>query len=80
MNNTKILIADENLSMRSSLRDELREQGFANVYEAQNGEEAIAMILNAEFLICYVKQNFGGAYQAMQIAKKNDKTVFNIAE
>jgi CheY-like chemotaxis protein len=48
MNNTKILIADENLSMRASLRDELKEQGFANIYEAQNGEEALAMIIGAE--------------------------------
>ncbi len=48
MNNTKILIADENMSMRMTLRDELKEQGFANVYEAQNGEEALSMILGAE--------------------------------
>ena len=48
MNNTKILIADENLSMRAILRDELKEQGFANIYEAQNGEEALAMIIGAE--------------------------------
>ena len=46
MNNTKILIADENSSMRGELRDELKEQGFANIYEAQNGEEALEMILN----------------------------------
>jgi two-component system response regulator (stage 0 sporulation protein A) len=34
--------------MRASLRDELKEQGFANIYEAQNGEEALAMIIGAE--------------------------------
>ena len=44
MNNTKILIADENLSSRASLRDELKEQGYANIYEASNGEEALALI------------------------------------
>ena len=38
------------------------------------------MVLNADFLICYVKQKFGGAYQAMQIAKRNNKTFFNICE
>lgn len=44
MNNTKILIADENLSMRYELAEGLREQGFSNIYEAQNGEEAVNMI------------------------------------
>lgn len=48
MNNTKILIADENLSTRLNLKDELKEQGFANIYEAQNGEEALSMILAIE--------------------------------
>ena len=54
MNNTKILIADENLSMRTMLKDELREQGFANVYEAQNGEDALNMILNAELEVVII--------------------------
>ena len=44
MNSTKILIADENASSRTMLRDELKSQGFANIYEATNGEEALAMI------------------------------------
>lgn len=46
MNSTKILIADESTSSRSELRDELKEQGFANIYEASNGEEALSMIMN----------------------------------
>lgn len=44
MNNTKILIADENQSARASLREELKAQGFANIYEAGNGEEALSVI------------------------------------
>ena len=44
MNTTKILIADENNLSRNTLRDELKSQGYANVYEALNGEEALAMI------------------------------------
>lgn len=44
MNNTKILIADENLSSRATLREELKGQGYANIYEASNGEEALTMI------------------------------------
>ena len=38
------------------------------------------MVLEADFLIFYVKTNFGGAYQALKIAKRNNKTLFNIAE
>ena len=44
MNTTKILIADENNTARIALRDELKAQGYANVYEATNGEEALTMI------------------------------------
>ena len=47
MNNTKILIADENLSSRAALCDELKAQGYANIYEASNGEEALSMISSA---------------------------------
>ena len=44
MNSTKILIADENNAARTMLRDELKAQGYVNLYEATNGEEAITMI------------------------------------
>ena len=44
MNNTKILIADENQSSRAVLREELKGHGYANVYEATNGEEAVNVI------------------------------------
>ena len=38
------------------------------------------MVLEADYLIFYVNLNFGGAYQALKIAKRNNKTFFNIAE
>ncbi len=44
MNTTKILIADENSAARSALHEELKAQGYTNVYEATNGEEALTMI------------------------------------
>lgn len=44
MNNTKILIADENQATRASLREELKTQGYSSIYEAANGEEAVTMI------------------------------------
>ncbi len=48
MNNTKILIVDENLSYRGTLRDELKSLGYANIYEATNGEEAVSMIASVD--------------------------------
>ena len=38
------------------------------------------MVLQADYLIFYVHSNDGGAYQALKIAKRNNKTLFNIAE
>ena len=46
MNNTKILIADENQGSRSALREELRSLGYVNVFEASDGEEALSVIDN----------------------------------
>lgn len=47
MNNTKILIADENQTSRCLLKDELKELGYINVLEASNGEEALSLIENS---------------------------------
>ncbi len=44
MNTTKILIADETMAARTTLREELKSHGYTNIYEASNGEEALAMI------------------------------------
>ena len=41
-NTTKIIIADENAQMRRSMCDGLRRAGFGAIYEASNGEEALA--------------------------------------
>lgn len=38
------------------------------------------MVLQADYLIFYVHSNDGGAYQALKIAKRNNKTFFNVAE
>ena len=40
----KILIADESLTERHTLRDGLRNAGFLHIEEAANGEEALQMI------------------------------------
>ena len=47
MNNTKILIADENQISRGLLKDELKELGYINILEASNGEEALSIIENS---------------------------------
>lgn len=48
MNNTKILIADENTASRIALKEELIKKGYSNVYEASNGEDALSMISNVK--------------------------------
>ncbi len=42
--NTKILIADESVQARASLRDQLSRVGYRNIEEAANGEEALVKI------------------------------------
>ena len=41
---TKLLIADESPEERRHLRDFLRNEGYRNIEEASNGEEAISKI------------------------------------
>jgi uncharacterized phage-like protein YoqJ len=36
------------------------------------------LINNSDYVICYVKQNFGGAYKFMELAKKHNKIVINL--
>ena len=37
------------------------------------------MIKKSNIVICYVEHSFGGAYTAEQYAKKNDKSIINLA-
>ena len=38
------------------------------------------MITNADLIIAYVKNNYGGAYRSLQIAKRKNKKVINICD
>lgn len=38
------------------------------------------MVDRADLIICYVEEKQGGAYQAVQYAEKNSKTIINLAE
>lgn len=38
------------------------------------------MISHAEFVICHITHEFGGAYSAMEYARKHGKHIINIAE
>lgn len=73
MNNTKILIADENAVQRSELREELKGQGFANIYEASNGEEALSMIssISPEIVIIDVLLSKLDGIGVIRQARKN---------
>ena len=38
------------------------------------------MMTNSELIIAYVKHDYGGAYKALQVAKRKDKRIINICE
>ena len=38
------------------------------------------MALNCDYMICYVKNDYGGAYAAMKVALANKKEVINICQ
>ena len=38
------------------------------------------MIQKADFIIAYVKHTYGGAYKALQYARKKKKSIINLAE
>lgn len=35
---------------------------------------------NTDYIVCYVQRQYGGAYKAVQIAKKHKKTIINLFE
>ena len=35
---------------------------------------------NADYIVCYINRKSGGAYRAVEIARKYDKKVINLAE
>ena len=38
------------------------------------------MVDRADLVICFVEKNFGGAYKTIEYAKKQNKTIINIAD
>lgn len=38
------------------------------------------MVEKSEIIICYINQNFGGAYKFVRLALKRNKTVFNLGK
>ena len=35
---------------------------------------------NADYIVCYIKRKSGGAYKAVEKARKYDKKIINLAE
>lgn len=53
---------------------------LANIhYKAAIGKRNQWMIDHSNIVLCYVHRNYGGAYQAIKYAKKQQKPVINIA-
>ena len=38
------------------------------------------MVQNADFIVCYIDHDYGGAYEAVQKAKKYGKKIINLAD
>ena len=49
---------------------------FKNAMQVRNR----SMVDRADLVICYIKRNEGGAYQTIQYAKKQGKTIINLAD
>ena len=49
---------------------------FKNAIQIRNR----SMVNRADMIICYVNRNEGGAYQTIQYARKQGKTIINLAE
>lgn len=37
------------------------------------------MLNNSDFVVCYIRQNYGGAYKFVTLAKKQNKTIIEIS-
>jgi two-component system chemotaxis response regulator CheY len=42
--NTKILIVDDMMTMRSAIKGQLRQMGFTTFFDAENGEKALTVL------------------------------------
>jgi len=49
---------------------------FKNAMQVRNR----SMVDRADLVICYIERNEGGAYQTIQYAKKQGKTIINLAD
>lgn len=38
------------------------------------------IVKNADYIVCYITHNFGGAYKAVEKARKHKKKIINLAE
>ena len=56
--------------------DEAARAHFKNAMQVRNR----GMVDRVDLIICYVEHNEGGAYQTIQYAKKQEKTIINLAE
>jgi two-component system chemotaxis response regulator CheY len=82
MYNLKILLCDDSLLVRKKLKGALIEQGFTNLYEASDGEEAVAFCQNEQpdlVLLDIVMPKKDGIEALQEIKQINPSTYVVIA-
>jgi two-component system chemotaxis response regulator CheY len=69
-----ILVVDDQSSMRGIVRQFLRQYGFEDIDEANNGQDAFKKLMNKNYdlIICDWIMDDGNGLQLLKIMKSND--------
>lgn len=77
MYNLKILLCDDSMLVRKKLKDALTEKGFTRLYEAVDGEEAVALCLkeNPDLVLLDITMPKKDGLEALQEIKQNNPNI-----
>lgn len=77
MFNLKILLCDDSMLVRKKLKDALSGAGFTHLYEAADGEEAVALCLkeNPDLVLLDITMPKKDGLEALQEIKKNNPSI-----
>jgi two-component system chemotaxis response regulator CheY len=77
MYNLKILLCDDSMLVRKKLKDALAEKGFTRLFEAADGEEAVALCLkeNPDLVLLDITMPKKDGLEALQEIKQNNPNI-----
>jgi two-component system chemotaxis response regulator CheY len=77
MFNLKILLCDDSMLVRKKLKDALTLAGFTNLFEAADGEEAVALCLkeNPDLVLLDITMPKKDGLEALQEIKQNNPNI-----